>query len=99
MVLRKLPVPGRPTTLDKCRARAYCTCGRCGWGGLDIYSLVYHFSSLSPSLWETARYRLKYCLKRPLSPKQPTNQPKVSNLPFAAVSKFVKSDLIAPAKT
>ena len=26
-------------------------------------------------LWETARYRLKYCLKRPLSPKQPTNQP------------------------
>ena len=24
--------------------------------------------------WETARYRLKYCLKGPLSPKQPTNQ-------------------------
>ena len=33
------------------------------------------FSSLSPSLWETARYRLKYCLKGPLNPKQPTNQP------------------------
>ena len=33
------------------------------------------FSPLSPSLWETARYRLKYCLKGPLSPKQPTNQP------------------------
>ena len=31
------------------------------------------FSALSPSLWETARYRLKYCLKGPLSPKQPTN--------------------------
>ncbi|MEW8091771.1 MAG: hypothetical protein AB2784_19285, partial [Candidatus Thiodiazotropha endolucinida] len=30
---------------------------------------------LSPSLWETARYRLKYCLKGPLNPKQPTNQP------------------------
>ena len=29
---------------------------------------------LSPSLWETARYRLKYCLKGQLSPKQPTNQ-------------------------
>ena len=27
-----------------------------------------------PSLWETARYRLKYCLKGPLNPKQPTNQ-------------------------
>ena len=24
---------------------------------------------------ETARYRLKYCLKGPLNPKQPTNQP------------------------
>ena len=47
-----------------------------GAGGsfLDIFSLVYHSSFLSPSLWETARYRLKYCLKRPLSPKQPANQ-------------------------
>ena len=46
-----------------------------GKGCLDIFSLVYHFSLLSPSLWETALYRLKYCLKGPLSPKQPTNQP------------------------
>ena len=46
-----------------------------GAGGddLDFFSLVYHFSVPSPSLWETARYRLKYCLKGPLSPKQPTN--------------------------
>ena len=42
-----------------------------GWGCLDIFSLIYHFSFLSPSLWETARYRLKYCLKWPLSPNQP----------------------------
>ena len=46
-----------------------------GGGGLDIFSLIYHFSVLSPSLLETAQYRLKYCLKGPLSPKQPTNQP------------------------
>ena len=46
-----------------------------GGGCLDVFSLVYHFSFLSPSLWETARYRLKYCLKGPLNPKQPTNQP------------------------
>ena len=46
-----------------------------GGGGLDIFSLVYHFSLLSPSLWEMARYRLKYCLKGPLNQKQPTNQP------------------------
>ena len=48
-----------------------------GWDCLDIFSLVYHFSFLSHSLWETARYRLKYCLKGPLSPKQPTNQPTI----------------------
>ena len=36
-----------------------------GAGGvvLDFFSLIYLFSFLSPSLWETARYRLKYCLK------------------------------------
>ena len=46
-----------------------------GGGCLDIFTLLYPFSPLSPSLWETARYRLKYCLKGPLNPKQPTNQP------------------------
>ena len=45
-----------------------------GGGSLDIFSLIFHFSFLSPSLWETVRYRLKYCLKGPLSPNQPTNQ-------------------------
>ena len=70
MVLGKLPVPGRPTNLDSSRAKAYCACSRWGGGCLDIFSLL-SFSSL----WETARYRLKYCLKGPLSPKQPTDQP------------------------
>ena len=32
MVLGKLPVPGRPTFLDKSRAKAYCACNRCGRG-------------------------------------------------------------------
>ena len=45
-----------------------------GGGGLDNLTLIYPFFPLSPSLWETARYRLKYSLKGPLSPKQPTNQ-------------------------
>ena len=44
-----------------------------GGGCLDIFTLIYLFSSLSPSLWETAGYRLKYCLKGLLNPKQPTN--------------------------
>ena len=49
-----------------------------GGGGLDIFTLIYPSFPLSPSLWETARYRLKYCLKGPLNPK-PTNQPILEN--------------------
>ena len=36
-----------------------------------FFFLVCYFSFLSPFLWKTARYRLTYCLKGPLSPKQP----------------------------
>ena len=67
MVLGKLPVPGRPTNLDNSRQGP--TALAVDAGGLDIFSLIYHFSFLCPSLWETGRYRLKYCLKGPLSPK------------------------------
>ena len=73
-VLGKLPVPGRSTNLDYSRARAYCACSRCGWRLFGHCSLTYHFSLLSSSLWETARYRLKNCLKGPLSPNQPIKQ-------------------------
>ena len=63
-----------------------------GGGCLDIFSLIYHFSFLSPPLWETAQYRLKYCLKGLLSPKQPTNQllsnmGESNNSPLAVYSK------------
>ena len=75
MVLGKLPVPGRPINLDNNWARAYCACSRCRWGGLDIFLSSVVSLSFSPYLWEKARYRLKYCHKGPLSPKQPTNQP------------------------
>ena len=74
MVLGKLPVPGRPTLwITVGQGPTALTVGA-GGGCLDIFTLVYPFSPLSPSLWETARYRLKYCLKGPLNPKQPTNQ-------------------------
>ena len=56
------------------RARPTALAVGAGGGCLDIFTLIYPFSPLSPSLWETARYRLKYCLKGPLNPKQPTNQ-------------------------
>ena len=74
-VLRKLPVPGRPTSLITVGQGPTALAVDAGGGCLDIFTLIYPFSSLSPSLWETARYRLKYCLKGPLNPKQPTNQP------------------------
>ena len=45
-------------------------------GCLDIFTLLYLLNSIPPSLWETTRYRLKYCLKGPLNPKQQsTNHP------------------------
>ena len=72
MALGKLLVLGRPTNLGTSRARAYSACSRCGWELFGFLSLVCHFSLLSPSLWETARHRLKYCLKGPLNPNQPT---------------------------
>ena len=71
MVLGKLPVPGRPTILITVGQGPIALAVGAGGGGLDISSIL---SPLSPSLWETARYRLKYCLKGPLNPKQPTNQ-------------------------
>ena len=74
MVLGKLPVPGRPTSWIIVGQGPTPLAVGAGGGCLDIFTLLYPFSPLSPSLWETARYRLKYCLKEPLNPKQPTNQ-------------------------
>ena len=75
MVLGKLPVSGRPTIWITVGQGPTALAVGAGGGCLDIFTLIYPFSHLSPSLWETARYRLKYCLKGPLNPKQPTNQP------------------------
>ena len=74
MVLGKLPVPGRPTIWIIVGQGPIALAVGVGGGCLDIFALLYLISSLSPSLWEKARYRLKYCLKGPLNPKQPTNQ-------------------------
>ena len=83
MALGKLPVPGRPTILITVRQGPIALAVGAGGGGLDIFTLIYPFSSASPSLWETARYRLKYCLKGPLNPKQPTNQWYSENMLFS----------------
>ena len=73
MVLGKLPVPGRPTILITVGQGPIALAVGAG-GVVWTFLLSSILSPLSPSLWETARYRLKYCLKGPLNPK-PTNQP------------------------
>ena len=75
MVLGKLPVLGRPTIWMIVGQGPIALAVGAGRGCLDIFTLLYLFSPLSPSLWETAQYRLKYCLKGPLNRKQPNNQP------------------------
>ena len=62
MVLGKLPVPGRPTIWISVGQGP--TALAVGAGGVVWTFLL--SSILSPFLWETARYRLKYCLKGPL---------------------------------
>ena len=63
-------VPGRPANLDNDGAPTALAVG--AGGVFRTFSLVCRFSLLSPSLCETARCRLKYCLKGPLNPNQPT---------------------------
>ena len=75
MVRGKFPVPGIPliwiTVGEGPIALAVGEVGGC----LDIFFLSSIISIFTfPSLWETARYRLKYCLKGPLNPKRPTRQ-------------------------
>ena len=77
MVLGNFPVPGRPT-IWKIVGQGPIALAVGAGGGLfgHFYSPIL-FSSLPPSLWETARYRLKYCLKGPLNPN---NQPTKFNI-------------------
>ena len=70
-----------------------------GRGCLDIFSLVYHFSRLFSLSLGDGRYRLKYCLKRPLSPKQQTNKQAKSgsSVSQAQSNMYISSSLDYPA--
>ena len=74
MVLGKLPVPGRPTVWMIVGQGPIALAVGAGGGCLDMFTLLYPFSHLLPLSGGTVRYRLKYCLKRPKSPKQPTQK-------------------------
>ena len=91
MVLGKLPVPGRPTLWIIVGQGPIALAVGAGGGCLDIFSLVYPFFPLSPALWETARYRLKYCLKWPLNPKQTINQSMKNFVPGLKSVKYLNN--------
>ena len=78
MVLGKLPVPARPTIWMIVGQGPIVLAVGAGGGCFDIFILLYPFSPLSPSLWETARYRLKFCLKEPLTPPPPRKKKKTT---------------------
>ena len=79
MALGKLPVPGRPTIWMIVGQGSIALAVGAGGGLFGHFYSPLSFLSSSFLLWETARYRLKYCLKGPLNQKQPTNQPDVKN--------------------
>ena len=62
MVLGKLPVPGLSTFWLIVGQGPIALAVGAGGGCLDIFTLLYPVSPLSPSRWETDRYRPKYCL-------------------------------------
>ena len=62
MVLGRLPVPGSPTIWITVVQGPTALVVGAGGGCLDIFTSSF-LVSLSPSLWETAQYRLK----RPLT--------------------------------
>ena len=80
MVLGKLPVPESSTNLDEVglgsTAIAVNACGL--FGHFFLSSII---SLFPPFLWETARYRMKYYHKQPLSPKHTSNQQFLGGLP------------------
>ena len=84
MVLGRLPAQGRPTVWMKVGQGPIALAVGAGGGGrhLDMFTLLYLFSSLSPPLWKTARYKLKYCLKGLLNPQQPQPHPQPTRLVF-----------------
>ena len=55
MVLGILPVPGRPTFWIVVGQGSIALAVGSGGSCLDNFTLLYPFSPLSPSLWETAR--------------------------------------------
>ena len=76
MVLGKLPVPGRPTILITVGQGPIALAVGAGGGGLDIFTLIYPFSSFSLSLGDDPIYTeiLSQRAVKPKTTNQPTNE-------------------------
>ena len=74
MVLGKLPVPGRPTILITVGQGPIALAVGAGGGGLDIFTLIYPFSSFSLSLGDgsTSTEILSQKAVKPITTNQPT---------------------------
>ena len=79
MVLGKLSAPERLTRLDNSRTRAFALAVGAGGGCLDIFFLVYHFSSFSLSLGDGPTEILSERAVKPQN-NQPTNNRKLQSL-------------------
>ena len=101
MVLGKLPVPWRPTIWVIVGQRPTGLAVGADGVFLDIFTLVYPFFPLSPSLWETDRYRLKYCFKRAVKLKtnQSINQPIPLKTSLVSPKRYFPYDIIFDMKT
>ena len=73
MVLGKLPVPGRPTILITVGQGPIALAVGAGGSGLDIFTLIYPFSSFSLSLRD-GPIKTEILSQRAVKPKT-TNQP------------------------
>ena len=73
MVLGKPPVPERPTIWMIVGQGPIALAVGAGGGCLDVFTLFYPLSPPSPSLWETARYRLENSQSCYTQNNQPTN--------------------------
>ena len=90
----KISVLGCPTIFDNSMARVCCVCSMCLRELVGYFSLTYQVLVFFLLLWETAQYRLKYCLKDLLNPKQPTNNsPGTSRNNLGKPLKLSESDL------
>ena len=80
-------VPGRPTIWIIVGQGPTALAVGAGGGCLDIFSVVYHFSFLTPSLWET-----EILSQRAVKPKS-TNQPTkiLIHLQMKATSDWMRS--------